>query len=253
MSLSVEPFRIYSLSHLECGQLMKQTLDGFKSVTTTEPADPALDRYVAALSSQAETYEKALVRVRKSEDTLKIQQADEARNQAIYTLKRTLQLYAGSDLTEEAEAARSLQILVGSFGRLTRLNYEAESIAIDKLLADLAGPNYNAKAAQLQLDRVINRLLDTNETFKTLFGHRIVTAANTETYDVRALRKEMTITYNDLCGYVLAMAKAHGTEPYLSQLELINTARKYYSDFLARRNSTRKTTKQKEETKKADG
>jgi hypothetical protein len=38
-----------------------------------------------------------------------------------------------------------------------------------------------------------------------------------------------------MVGYVLTMAKAQKTEPYLKTLDVINTVRKYYHDLLAKR------------------
>ena len=57
----------------------------------------------------------------------------------------------------------------------------------------------------------------------------------TETYDVLAIRKELLKQYADFTAYVLAMAKALDTPLFNTALTLLNTARKYYADMIARR------------------
>ena len=75
----------------------------------------------------------------------------------------------------------------------------------------------------------------TNQNFKTLFSGRMVTGAVTETYDMKVIRKEMLMQYADFTAYVLAMAKALDTPLFITALTLLNTARKYYADMIARR------------------
>ncbi|MBL7972478.1 MAG: hypothetical protein JNL03_13255 [Prolixibacteraceae bacterium] len=57
----------------------------------------------------------------------------------------------------------------------------------------------------------------------------------TETYDLKLIRKEMFTKYSEFASYILAMAKATNTPRFLTALNLLNTARKYYDDMLARR------------------
>ena len=85
------------------------------------------------------------------------------------------------------------------------------------------------------MSKYVGRLNDTNNTFKNLFGGRMVGSAMTETYDMKAIRSELQSTYSEFCDYVLAMAKAFNTPLFVSALNLLNTARKYYADQLARR------------------
>lgn len=125
------------------------------------------------------------------------------------------------------------------------MSYEAESLAIDKLVSELKGATYNPKITILQMGRYVTRLETTNATFKALFGNRLVTTAVTENYDLKQIRKEMLAQYADFCDYLLAMAKATNAPLFPAALNLLNTARKYYADQLARHTATKKT----EETK----
>jgi hypothetical protein len=205
---------------------------------TLDPAlltDAPFQAYVKTLTGYAEKYEKALAQVRANKETEKISQADNLRDKAVAAFAAALKLYAKSDDPAEAEASRGLRILLNNFGDLVRLNYEAETIGIDKLVGELTGPNYAAKVTQLSLERYVARIAKSNEAFKALFGGRMTATALTKTYNLKRLRLEMLGSYKDFCNYVLAMSMAVESPLFTTALSLLNTARKYYADLLARR------------------
>ena len=201
--------------------------------------DAPFTTYVKDLAGYAEKYEKALSQVCTMEKTEKIALADDLRDKALEAFGLALKLYAISDDEAEVEASRVLRILYDTFASLTRLNYEAETIGIDKLIGELAGPNYSAKVGLLKMERYVTRISNANEAFKNMFGGRMTTTALTETYDLKGIRMEMFKRYSEFCDYVLAMAKALNTPLFTTTLSLLNTARKYYADLLARRIATR--------------
>lgn len=235
MKPSLEPLRTSVLTNMEAGQLVKRHLNDLSTIDPTLMTDAPFNTYIQELTVFADNYEKALAQVRKNEETEKIVKADDNRDKAGSAFGAALKLYSLSDDPIEVETSRSLSILFNSFKNLTSLNYEAESLAIDKLIGELHSPNYSPKVSQLQMDRYVIRLLNANEAFKALFSNRMVTTAMTETYDLKSIRKEMLKKYSEFCIYVLAMARALNTPLFTSALNLLNTARKYYSDLLARR------------------
>ena len=125
-------------------------------------------------------YENALAQVQKNEETEKIVQADGVRDKAVSAFSLALKLHAASDDPEEAEASRSLGILFGTFKNMAKMNYEAESLAIDKLVSELNSPAYSEKITALYMTKYVTRLTDTNATFKALFSGRMVGSAMTE-------------------------------------------------------------------------
>jgi hypothetical protein len=239
MKHNLEPLRTSVLTNMEGGQLMKRHLNDLRAIDPALLTDAPFTAYVKDLTGYADQYEKALAQVRKNEETEKIALADDDRDKALEAFGKALKLYAVSDDPAEIEASRVLRILYGTFVNLTRLNYEAETIGIDKLVGELAGPNYNAKVGLLKMERYVTRITETNEAFKVLFGGRMTTTALTANYDLKGIRTEMFKRYSDFCNYVLAMAKALETPLFTTALDLLNTARKYYADLLARRTTTK--------------
>jgi len=235
--MKLEPLRATALTNVEAGQLINRHLSDIDSIDPALKTDLPYNKYVQKLEAESDTYEKGLARIRKNEATLNIAQADHERDRAVTAFGTAVKLFSLSDNDEEVESARVLNIAFNNFKGLVKMNFEAESLAIDKLVSDLEKSQYAAKIEALGIDRYVTRMKATNNIFKTLFGGRMVETATTEVFDMKVLRKEMFQTYDDFCDYVLSMTKALKTPLFISTLSLLNTARKYYNDLLARRNS----------------
>ena len=235
MKLKLEPLRLSGLTNMEAGQLLKRHLSDLATLDPQLLADAPFNTYLQALANHSVLFEKGLAQIRKNEETQKIEMADANRDKATVAYGRALKLYAVSDVPAEVEASRVLSILFDNFKNLPALSYEAETIAIDKLVGELEKENYATEINLLQVSRYVLRMKTTNDQFKILFGGRITTTAVTETYDMKTIRMDALKKYSDFTTYVLAMAKALEAPLFIQALNLLNTARKYYADLLARR------------------
>lgn len=235
MNVILEPLKVSVLTNMEAGQLMNRHLSDLGTIDSSLLTDAPYNSYVQKVGAKMEFYWNALAQVQKSEETEKISLADGVRDKAVGSFGAAIKLHSMSDNPEEVEASRSLGILFGTFKNIARLNYEAETLAIDKLTSELNSPAYVEKVNYLHMSKYVVRMAETNAAFKNLFGGRMVTAANTESFDMKTIRTELSATYNDFAYYVLAMAKATDNPLFPAALNLLNTARKYYADLLARR------------------
>lgn len=245
MTIKLEALRIYDLTNMEAGQLMNRHEEDLKTIAPAMLTDAPYNHYVRQITTKSATYQKGLAQVQKNEETDKIALFDDVRDKAVNAFSRALKLYDLSDEPKEVEASKALGILFRTFKDLAVLNYEAESIGIDKLVSELEGEKYKGHVALLNIERYVSRMKLSNENFKALFGNRMVTGAMTESYDLKVIRKEMLKLYSDFAAYVLAMAKTDDAPPlFITALTLLNTARKYYADTLARRVAVKEVTKQ---------
>jgi hypothetical protein len=247
MKFYLEELRVSALLNMEFGQLIRRHQDDLATIDPNLLNDQPYNNYLGRLDDQTNLYEKALAQVRENEETKKIAEADDVRDKAVGAFGAAIKLHAMSDLAEEAEASRSLSIVFGAYKNIAKMNYESETMAIDKLVGELNGPNYIGKINDLHMSKYVARMSDANSAFKNLFGGRMVTTASTEAYDMKVIRTELQEIYSDFCDYVLAMAKATENPLFPAALNLINTARKYYADLLARRTATKP-----DETKKSN-
>lgn len=236
MTIKLEPLRALGLTNMEFGQLMNRHLNDLATIDETLRTNQPYEAYLLQLSNKTAIYQKGLALVQKNEETEKIVRADAVRDKAIEAFSRSLKLYEVSNEPDEAEASRVLGILFGNYKNLAKLNYEAESMGIDKLVSELESPKYAEKVAFLNIGKYVTRMKESNQIFKTIFGGRIVTEALSDNYDMKFIRKEMFALYCEFADYTLAMAKLPETSPLFSAaLAQLNTARKYYSDMIARR------------------
>jgi hypothetical protein len=246
MKQILEPLTTSALTNMEAGQLFRRHLGDLGTIDASLLVDAPFNNYVQLIGNQAVVYENALAQVRKNEETQKIVDADALRDKAVTSFNLALKLHATSDDPAEVEASRSLGILFSTYKNLAKLNYEAESLAIDKLTGELNSPAYSEKINYLHMSKYVARLIETNTAFKNIFSGRMVGNAMTESFDLKTIRIELQSTYSDFCDYILSMAKALNTPLFVNALNLLNTARKYYADLLARRTApkTEKTNPQ---------
>lgn len=230
MNYILEPLTISALTNMEAGQLMIRHQNDLNTIDPALRTDVPYNNYMERIGIKTELYFKALAQVLKNEETEKILLADKARDKAVSSFNLALKLHASADDPAEVEASRSLRILFDTFKNIAKLNYEAESLAIDKLVNDLNSEAYSEKIAYLHMAKYVTRLSETNDIFKNLFGGRMVGTAMTESYDMKTIRKEMQVLYTDFVDYVFAMAKATESQLFTTALNLLNAARKYYND-----------------------
>ena len=235
MDLKLESLTFASLTNLEAGQLITRHLNDLATIDETLLTDAPYNAYVQQLGAKLEVLTQSINQIRKSEETEKIVEADAARDKAVAAFGMALKLHASAIDEEEVESARSLGILYGAYKNVTKLNYEAESLAIEKLVNELNTEAYIGKINGLHMQKYVDRMATTNANFKSIFSQRMVNNATTEVYDAKLIRKEILVIYNDFCSYVLALAKALNTPLFVNALNLLNAGRKYYADLLARR------------------
>lgn len=245
MTIKLEALRIYDLTNMEAGQLMNRHEEDLATIAPAMLTDAPYSHYVRQITTKSAIYQKSLAQVQKNEETDKIALLDGFRDKAVNAFSRALKLYDLSDEPKEVEASKALGILFRTYKDLAILNYESESIGIGKLVSELEGEKYKGHVALLNIERYVTRMKLSNENFKALFGNRMVTGAMTESYDLKVIRKEMLKLYSDFTAYVLAMAKTEDAPPlFITALTLMNTARKYYADILARKLAVNEIKKQ---------
>ena len=236
MTQILEALKTAGLTNMEIGQLINRHLNDFDTIDPALRTDAPFDNYTQDLAVRTTYYQKGLAQAQKNEETEKIVLADNDRDKSGKAFRAGLKLYALSDDPQEVEASRALSILLSPYKDFETLNYEAQTIAMDKLIGELLSPAYSNKVSYLQMDRYVLRMQATNNAFKTLFSGRMVGTAMTETFDMKTLRRDLVNKYGDFAKYVLAMAKANpDNQLFAKALNLLNTARKYYNDMVSKR------------------
>jgi hypothetical protein len=231
------------LTVLEFGQHLKTILKNIALLGAALITDSVLINYLKQLLLKSDAYDLAMVNIAKSDETAKIAKADTLRDNVITQMERFISVFELSEIQEELNAYLSLKTLFKAYKGIQRWNYEEETNGITNLITDLRSPKYKPHVVLLNMGTYVDRLEERNNQFDQLFDGRILEAAGKEVYDVKAMRQEMTILYNDTTQYILSMAKAQpDADQYNKPLEVINTVRKYYNDRLVKRKPATKDT-----------
>jgi hypothetical protein len=227
------------LTNLELGQHVKSVTQGIAILNIVN--DESLKNYQTDLSAKVGNYDKAMLQIKKSDETEKIVNADYVRDIAVSALTRYVNVFQLSEDEDEVLAFKSLDTLLNAYKGIQSWNFEEESNGIDNLVTDLNSAKYLPNVTLLNMTRYVSRVATRNTEFKTLFVGRTQEVAVKEVFDVKALRKDTSTTYKNMIEYVLSMAKTKNNEEYNKSLDVINTVRKYYADLLAKRKPASKT------------
>ena len=236
----LQPVDLGRLTNLEFGQHVKSVKQGI--IMLNVATDDGFTNYLTQLETSSDQYDKAMVQVKKSDETEKIAKADQTRDTAISALMRYLKVFELSEDEEEVLAYKSLNALVKTYKNLQTWNFEEESNGIDNLVNDLNNSKYLPSVTLLNMNRYVTRLATRNTDFKTLFAGRTMEEASKEVFDVKKLKSDLKTLYTDLATYVLSMAKSKDSEEFNKSLTIMNTVRKYYADLLAKRKTATKDT-----------
>lgn len=221
------------LSILEFGQHIKTVVQNILKLGNI--TDTVLLQYLSTINQQLTDYDKAMLQIRKSDETKKIVASDLKRDHAIIAMQRQLSVYELSEEETEVEAYASLNTLFKTYHGIQKWNFEEETNGIDNLVSDLNNSKYKPLVVALNMTGFVTRLNNNNIAFKILFDGRIQEIADKVVYDTKSLRTTLKNTYEDMVDYALAMSKAKDNDEFNKTLDVINAVRKYYADLLAQR------------------
>ena len=189
----------------------------------------------------------AILLVQKSTYTSQLATLDQARDRAVLRYGKVLKTFALSDDAAELADYEKLSILQATYDGVERLNYEAESSHLSKLVTEFESPVYSGAIARLGMNNYVGSVKSTSQAFNQLFDSRSFESANKLVYDTLMQRKTLQKQYDTFAGYTLSMAKVLGTEPFITVLKTINSVRAYYSDMLKRREGVKDAAEAKTE------
>ena len=229
--------RATSLSHAEFGQLIKENLSSLQKAGIDTTANPLVNRYIVQMIADSELIDKGLFQIKKKDETDQLKQLDRTRDVSLMAFGRQFRVFAISKKENEKQAYELLKIVWNVFKKSGKLNYEAQSNAVDNLLEDLALAKYQGAIGTLKLTDFIADIATDNQNFKALFSLRNVQTANTIVYDMKEIRKATYKNYRHFAELIVSLARVEGAPEtyFVSILKIVNQIRNYFSKLLAKR------------------
>lgn len=242
----LNPIYLQGLHHAEFGQFIDRFINDFSEANLDLNTDTDFKTIFEGLKAKTPAYNKALMQIRENENTKKIAELDKERDNDFQALKDSIKPYRNAKKDPQIKAYNTLKILLDEYKNITTLSYEEETKKISSLLSSLKSEDYQPHITTLKIEEFTSELEKSNTAFNTLFGERSAQNIGKESYDTKALRKEITDIYRKLTNYIIALVEIKTDPFYRKTLEVINNSRKYYADTLAKRNGQKTEKKENE-------
>ena len=240
------PIYLQGLHHAEFGQFIDRFINDFFEANLNLNTDTDFKTLFDDLKSKVPAYNKSLVQIRENENTKKIAELDKERDNEFQALKDSIKPYRNAKKDPQIKAYNTLKILLDEYKNIATLSYEEETKKIGSLLSSLKSEDYQPHITTLKIEEFTSELEKSNTAFNTLFGERSAQNIGKESYDTKALRKEITDIYRKLTNYIIVLVEIKTDPFYRKTLEVINNSRKYYADTLAKRNGQKTEKKENE-------
>ena len=224
------------LTSLEFGQFISSTVSEIILVTAANPIkDDIFTKYLTDLGVKSTLLDKAVMQIRKNDETAKIAAQDVRRDHAVTTAHRANSVFEFTDDPDEHNAYLSVETVFITYKGIQDWDLPEETKGIEKMVTELTDEKHASFVELLGLTKHINKMQAENQALKSLFEGRSVGEAGKEVLDAKSIRKDTRILYEDMASYVLSIAKGSKQQEFINVLNVLNNIRKYYSDMLAKR------------------
>ena len=199
--MKLYPISVSRLQILESGQFITNLIADYVKSRLDPATDAEFEKQYAALTTLSTPYNDALNQIKAQKETEELMNLDTLRDQSLSTIRRTVSVFEYSRDAREVSAYKEVAIILRKYSDIERANYPAETLGIDKVVAEIRGAKDNAMDV-LQLDKHVDLLEEDNAAFKAKFADRSSDVISSVSYDVKTMRKEIFEVYNTLAEYV---------------------------------------------------
>lgn len=231
---------ISMLRNADFASFMERFFEDFSKAALNPETDSDFNRVFEQIQQQLQVYKTVLDQVRASEESSRIAKSDSVRDADYQAIKDALKPYRKSSNSNEKEAYELLNLLLTEYKGVEKDNYETQTIRLANLVERLQSDMYKKAVKELAIERFIIRLEKSNTAFKEMFSKRSIENMQKTTYNVKALRNNLTIDYRKLVTYVASLSQMKEDSFYKEVLSVINNGRKYFADTILSRRSVKK-------------
>jgi hypothetical protein len=237
--MKLNPINVMRMPYLDSGSFIDRFLTDFSDQNIDATFDPIYKDLHQAIVDQSPKFKLAIMQVRANAESVELIALDIHRDRKITTLRRAHSVFQYTDDAAEKTAYGVVKTVIDTYKGIETVNYEAETLAIDNLIAELRNAQYLPSVQKLGLEVHINNLELSNNNFKMKFNSRSTDTISTEVFDAKKLRKEILQSYRELAEYVVVLAKRKPNEvTYKKILDVLNNGRSYFATLLAKRAAT---------------
>lgn len=221
------PFNNYNIYRLNTTSLRHNQLIGLvtdsvrvtKNFLSLDDEDTVLRGRVEQLEGLLEQYNQTQNMVRKSIVTADLDIADKKRDKAFLLITSLVRNYSRSQTSELQLACKSLQALLATYQTVISQSYEAETVALNRLLKQLETSPYKEAVQTLALSPFVEELRQAQAEFDILYQQRLLEQTNkAPAGQVGYLRQEVLNGYYFIVDYTAIMAEAYPEKLFYHEL-----------------------------------
>lgn len=191
--------------------------------------DP-FEKYLLLYDHEDEVLEK----IRKSATTEQIAEADTTRDITLKGLTEAVSTAQKHFKPEVREAARKVQILLNTYGKIADLPYNEETAKIYNLIEEMK-KDYATDIATMKLEDWVQELENNNKQFDTLMNQRYDEQLSKTTTNPREIRSQIDTLYKSMMDIINAYAVISTEAVYNQFIQELNLRIDYYNNTLALR------------------
>ena len=179
--------------------------------------EPLMPQWNTAYSNEGE----ALNFIRKSAITAQIAQADELRDSLFRGFVMLIEAYCHHFTPAIEEAALRLKVVTDTYGNIAIKTYDAETAAINSLIAEF-NATHTADVAAVNLAPWLGELQNRNNAFASLMAGRYTETAGKTPLRMADARKQAEQAYRKIVGRIDALVEINGLEGYTTLVAELN-------------------------------
>ncbi len=175
--------------------------------------------------------------------TKTLEKADARRDRAIVGIRTLIKSFTYHHHEDKSAAARVLLKSIDQYGtRISRLNYQAQTAVLDKIVYDWKNnPDLQTYVDLLELHEWVEELKEANRNFNELYLIRTAEyAKRMMATSMPELREAATLAYRNLLKHIEAHATLTPTEAHHTLLKRLNALIKQYNVLVEERKQNTK-------------
>lgn len=229
----VKPLPLHKLDNSNFYQLNSRSLKSLDQSQIQFAQDTNISLAINKWREAFNLYHKAINQDKGTELTKKIQEANQLRNSDFSILKRSLYAFEMSKRQIEKTAFSELMHLMKPFRDIHKLDYEKESLELDKLFNRLSSKVAVEHLETLGLKRFYENLKQSQQEFETVFSTTTGLRSKSNHYDTSRIRKDLQASYLRMLKLCEVLMELHGESIYSELISLFNASRQYYVEQLS--------------------
>lgn len=206
-------------------------------------AELNIQKPLSALDSAFELLNRSFKKEQASLLTGDLIALDLRRDNAIICLRKLADGYTNHHDPAKQKAGNQLLLVIDKYGSsISKMNYQAETSVLEKLVVDLQSNTSNAAAMrQLGVDDTVSELKTANELFNKTYLDRVGEAASKDLTASGTFLQECRDHYNTLVKHIEALSIINPSEACTALIGKLNVLIEKFNSTVAKRGGKNNT------------